>query len=176
MCLGQAEFAEVLTYENEGRGVSLGFIPGTDYYATMDTLKELAVTAFGSFLGAWLAFLFGKRQDNAKALEKAAVDFRDAVHAALSGVFPLASEWPKDADKYFRDVFLPMQLAVSRFRPFIPPTQQAAFDHAWKLYRLGDEGREIDVQLYHHYMAFGSNPDYKKRLHNNVSALLKFAE
>ncbi len=69
-----------------------------------------------------------------------------------------------------------MQLAVSRFRPFVSTKQRAAFDRAWAQYRLGDEGREIDVQLYHDYMAFGSNPDPKKRLHDNVAALLKFAD
>jgi len=139
-------------------------------------LGGFILAMFGSFVGAWLGYEFGKLGDKRAAKLKAAVDFRDAVHTALSGVYPLASTWPDDVNSYFRAVFPQMQMALSRFRPFIPTKRRPEFDAAWNRYRLGNEGREIDVQLYHHYMAFGSNPNARQKLYDNVTALLKFAE
>lgn len=135
----------------------------------------VALTMLSSFFAAFLGYQFGKLRDDRAAKKKGARDFFDAVLAALSGVYPLASQWPDDVDRYFRAVFPPLQLAVSRFRSFIAPKERAAFDRAWKLYRLGCEGREIDVQLYHQYMGFGGNPDPKAQLQATVTALLQFA-
>jgi hypothetical protein len=149
-------------------------LPATSPFIKMVGGFVLAI--FGSFVGAWLGYEFGKLRDKRAVKFKAAIDFSDAVLSALSGIYPLDSAWPDDVNHYFRAVFPQMQMAVSRFRPFIPPKRRPEFDAAWNRYRLGDEGREIDVQLYQDYMAFGNNPNAKQKLYDNVAALLKFSE
>jgi hypothetical protein len=64
---------------------------------------------------------------------------------------------------------------VAQFRPFVPWWRRRAFDRAWFRYRSGT-GRKIDLQNYHHYIAFGSNPEYKTEFRRNVDALLSFAK
>jgi hypothetical protein len=50
-----------------------------------------------------------------------------------------------------------------------------AFDRAWYSYRSAS-GQKKEMQAYHHYMAFESNPNYKGNFRRNVEALLSFAK
>ena len=114
-------------------------------------------------------------RDRQTARRNAAANFRAAVLSALHGLYPLPFEWPDDITQSLRNAAPTLQSAVAQFRPFVPWWRRRAFDRAWFRYRSGT-GREIDLQNYHHYIPFGSNPDYKTNFRRNVHALLFFAK
>jgi hypothetical protein len=115
------------------------------------------------------------RRDRRAAERLAAATFRAAVLSALRGLYPLPFQWPDDITQTLRNAAPTLQSAVAQFRPFVPWWQRRAFDGAWFKYRCGT-GREIDLQNYHHYIGFESNPDYKARFRRNVDALLSYAK
>ena len=94
---------------------------------------------------------------------------------ALKGLYPLPEQWPKEIDLPLRNAFASLQMAVAHFRPFVPVSEQGSFDCAWFEYRCST-GRDIDVQSYHHYMAFGDVPDPQGNFRRNVDALVRFAK
>jgi len=115
-------------------------------------------------------------RNNFKSRRAAAcADFRSAILAQLGAIYPTPANWPADITTFLRVAFPKLQTAVAAFRPFVPLWRRPAFDHAWFIYRLGLGGREIDQQLYHQYMAFDDNPNYKEKLRENVDRLLSFA-
>jgi hypothetical protein len=101
------------------------------------------------------------------------------------------SDWPKDTrriDETLRAVFPRLQAAVAIFRPYLPWYRRKAFDRAWSLYRLGEEGREIDQQYYWQYiphsgtsvvcgvtLSHDNTTTYKDNFKTNVDRLLKYA-
>ncbi len=72
-------------------------------------------------------------------------------------------------------IFTGLQTAVVNFRPFVPWWKRWSFDRAWFRYRCSTN-RKVDIQCYHHYMAFADNPRYKTNFHTNVSCLLSFSK
>ena len=109
----------------------------------------------------------------------AAITFRNIILTELKSLYPIPSDWPNDInafDQRLRQAFPKLQIAVADFRPFIPWYSRWAFDKAWFIYRLGKGGRDIDKQLYHRYMPFGDNPNYKENFKHNVDKLLSFAK
>ena len=121
-------------------------------------------------LSHWLA----RRREFGAARRNAAIDFQFAIFDALKGLYPLPGKWPEDIDRQLGNVFASLQMAVGLFRPFVPKEERAAFDRAWAEYRCST-GRDIDVQSYHHYMAFNDNPDPRGTFRRNVDSLLRFA-
>ncbi len=65
-----------------------------------------------------------------------------------SGVEPGAA----DIDRFLRDKFSKLQVAINEFKPYLTQKQQIAFGKAWFIYRMGEDGREIDKQSYWQYM------------------------
>ncbi|PKV11256.1 hypothetical protein CVO74_20795 [Xanthomonas prunicola] len=94
-------------------------------------------------------------------------------------MYPTPSNWPSNVDTRLRSVYPKLEQAVEAFRPHISWWRKRSFNHAWFLYRLGEEGREIDVQVYHQYMEFieVGQPfiDPQKVFKTNVHRLLTFA-
>lgn len=122
-------------------------------------------------LVAYLAFRNNKKNRRANAC----ADFRAAISAALVGLYPEPSDWPSNIDSHLRQAFPALQTAVTRFRPFVPWYRRRGFDRAWLRYRSAYE-RKVDVQCYHHYIAYDDQPDPKATLRRNVSALLSYAD
>ena len=122
----------------------------------------------------WLA----NTRDKINRRTDASDNFNSEILDLLEGLYPLPFNWPKglnDIDITFRDIFPKMQIAVESFRRFLPWYKRPFFDHAWQNFRNA-YGGEQDIQCYHHYMAFGSNPDYKEVFKHNVDNLLKYAK
>jgi hypothetical protein len=109
------------------------------------------------------------------AYRSASAKFRAEVLAALEDLYPSPAKWPGNIDAFLRSVFPKLQAAVAQFRPFLAWYRRRAFDRAWLTYRCATR-REIDVQCYHHYMAFSGQADPKLTFKRNVDALLSFAK
>jgi len=113
------------------------------------------------------------------ARRTAAAKCRAAILEAVTGLYPVPSDWPGNVDSHLRQVFPALQRAVAEFRPYVPWHARRSYDQAWFVYRLGRDGREIDKQLYHQYMGFTSpgEPviDPKEAFRANVKDLLAFA-
>lgn len=92
------------------------------------------------------------------AYRNASVKFRAAVIAELKSIYPLPVSWPQNIDGFLRLAFPALQSAVAEFRPFVPSWRRRAFDQAWSQYRNA-YGREVDAQVYHHYIAFDDQPN-----------------
>ena len=115
-------------------------------------------------------------RNNFKSRRAAACNaFRSAVLAELGAIYPTPAAWPADITTFLRSAFPKLQAAVITFKPFVPWWHRAAFEHAWFIYRLGADSREIDKQVYHQYMGFNDNPNYKEKFRENVNRLLSFA-
>jgi hypothetical protein len=141
----------------------------------MDWRSYLFVGLVVAVVGAVVAHKLAIRRDRQNARRDAGAKFRVAYLSALSGLYPLPTNWPDDIDHFLRGVFPTLQSALAEFRPFVPFWRRWAFDRAWFKYRCGT-GRPIDLQNYFHYMAFGSNPNAKENFRRNVAALLSFAD
>ncbi len=125
-------------------------------------------------------------------LATASSNFRNVFLNELKGLYPIPSEWPKEAiaiDYRLRQVFPNLQVAVQEFKYFIPWYRRPLFNRAWYRYRLGKDGREIDQQCYHQYMPFSGTSVingneikddntimYKENFKKNVDRLLKYAK
>jgi hypothetical protein len=101
--------------------------------------------------------------------------FRAEVLSTLSGLYPSPVQWPSDIDASLRSKFAKLQAAITEFRPFLAWYRRRAFDRAWFAYRCAT-GREIDLQCYHHYIAFCGQPDLQQSFKRNVDALLSFTK
>jgi len=133
----------------------------------------LIVGLVGVVIGSVLTHIFSSRRDRKAAKRNAAANFRAAVLAVLNGVYPLPVKWPDNIDHFLRSAFPALQATVAQFRPFVPRWRRRAFDRAWYNYRSAS-GQENELQAYHHYIAFDSNPDPKGNFRRNVDALLSF--
>lgn len=150
----------------------------------------------GGIVGAVVAHYLTKSRDTEdrkiKEFNQAAATFRNRVLTELEGLYPIPTNWPTDKmmiDKILKVKFPKLQIAVTEFKPFLPKSQQSAFDKAWLIYRVGKDGREIDEQCYYDYMPFLSTSvgvglktvtidtteTYKENFKHNVDNLLKYA-
>ncbi|MCC4634956.1 hypothetical protein [Xanthomonas dyei] len=148
-----------------------------DLLAGLSDLPPLTIgIALSSFLTGALSGAFLQHRASAK---RASDIFRLALLEAFSGMYPTPSNWPSNVDARLRSVYPKLEQAVEAFRPHLSLWRRRSFNQAWFLYRLGEDGREIDVQVYHQYMEFmeaGHPPiDPKKVFMTNVSRLLAFA-
>jgi hypothetical protein len=141
----------------------------------MDWRVYLFVGLVVVVVGTVVTHNLASRRDCQTAKRNAATKFRATFLTALSGLYPLPTNWSDDINRFLRGVFPTLQSAVAEFRPFVPFWRRRAFDRAWFKYRCGT-GRQIDLQNYLHYMAFESNPNAKKLFRRNVAALLSFAD
>ncbi len=141
----------------------------------LEPLLENPWPVFGAvLLAAFVGYVTWR--NNLKNRRAGACDaFRAAVLGKIAGLYPAATNWPENIDDYLRRIFPDLQVAVARFRPFIPWYKRRAFDRAWLCYRSAYL-REIDVQCYHHYIGFDDQPDPKSTFRDNVDRLLSYAK
>jgi hypothetical protein len=132
-----------------------------------------------AILGVLLSAFFLLYVHSKNAKRTAAAKYRAALLKAFSGLYPIPSNWPRDIDSHLREIFPELQVAVAEYRTFIPWYSRKKYDYAWFVYRLDKDGREIDKQLYFHYMGFRDadrpTSDPKQEFHCNVSRLMAFA-
>lgn len=122
-------------------------------------------------------YWLGNTRERLARLAAASAKFHSEVLNILSGLYPLASGWPKDINKLddlLRSAFPKLQVAVEEFKRFLPCYKRVLFIRAWSRFRNA-YGRKQDIQCYHHYMAFGSNPNYRENFKHKVDKLLKYA-
>jgi hypothetical protein len=128
-------------------------------------------------------------RDRIARLAAASTKFNSNILNILSGLYPLASNWPKninDLDAVLRSAFPKMQIAIEEFNPFLPWYKQIFFKRAWSRFRNA-YSREQDIQCYHHYMPFISTSivngkevtedntaSYKENFKHNVDKLLSY--
>jgi hypothetical protein len=143
------------------------------FYGLAATIVASVVVA--GIIAPVITHRLAARRDRRSAKRIAAATFRADILSALNGLYPLPFQWPEDINQTLRNAAPMLQCAVAQFRPFVPKWRRRAFDRAWFQYRSGT-GRETDLQNYHHYIPFGSNPDYKTNFRRNVDALLSFAK
>jgi hypothetical protein len=137
--------------------------------------------------GAYLSWRNGYKARRAAA----ALRFRNYVLETLTGLYPIPVAWPATAihiERILRERFAALQIAVEEFQRYVPFWQRRAFRKAWRLYRLGRDGRDIDQQDYWQYIPYSGsgmeagavvNVDttttYKDSFKTNVERLLGFA-
>jgi hypothetical protein len=148
--------------------------------------------AFGIITGL-LGFLIGNKfatgRDKRKEINQAAATFTSKVLIELEGLYPIPTNWPKDIDRFLRDKFPKLQIALNEFKPFLTQSQQIAFEKTWFIYRMGENGREIDKQDYWQYMPhsgstiingveveFDNTKSYQDNFKRNVANLLEYAK
>lgn len=137
---------------------------------------QQAIVVLLAFFSA-LILLYVHRRNAART---ASVKFRNVLLTKLTGLYPVASNWPGNIHQHLESVFPDISAAVAEFRPYVPPWRRKAFDRDWFAYYC-DTGREVDrnCQVYHHYMDFTSPeqpvPNGKQTFHRNVSRLLSYA-
>lgn len=69
------------------------------------------------------------------ALRAASSKFRSTILAELQGVYPDATNWPRDIAAFLGLALPRLQVAVSEFRPFVPWHRRQKFDATWKTFR-----------------------------------------
>jgi len=108
----------------------------------------------------------------------AANEFVSTITSEFSEIYPVSSNWPEDIDCYLRNKFPILQSAIENYKPYVK--NQEGFNKAWDFYRLGEDGRIIDKQLYLQYMGFQSNDEPaispEVRLRENINQLLSYAK
>lgn len=144
----------------------------------MDKVIDFVLSNFWQIAGGILSACFvawlGYRTAHRGRRANACATFRSAILAELASIYPNPAAWPENIDAFLRSRFTALQSAVENFRPFVPWWNRWRFDRAWFRYRCAT-GHKIDIQCYHHYIAFGDNPNYKAIFYANVSRLLSFA-
>lgn len=131
------------------------------------------------------------QRDRQTRRAKACADFYAAVHEALSGLYPIPSNWPSDKlaiISILEGKFPLLQAAIAKFRPNIPIYKRWLFDRAWRIYRLGADGRDIDGHDYWQYVPHSGEGiengrrykhdntlTYKDNFKKNVDRFLSYA-
>jgi len=137
-------------------------------------LLSICLTLFGLLAVHRLALY--RQKESSRIV--AANDFVSTITLELSEIYPVSSNWPEDIDCYLRNKFPILQAAIENYKPYVK--NQKGFNKAWDFYRLGEEGRIKDKQLYHQYMGFQSNDEPviipEVRLRENINQLLSYAK
>jgi len=155
----------------------------------VNIISHLVVGIITGLLGFWIGNKFAIGRDKRKEFNQAAAAFTNKVLVELEGLYPIPTNWPKDIDRFLRDRFPKLQVAINEFKSYLTEDQQIAFETAWFIYRLGEDGREVDKQSYWQYMPFkGSSKfdgvevefdntkTYQVKFKRNVDNLLEYAK
>ena len=146
-------------------------------------------------VAACLAWFIPHRLSLARELRStrrnAGIKFRSAVLGAITGLYPVPSNWPKNKLKIIEDLenrFPALQAAVAEFSPHLQRHKRWLFQRAWKRYSLGPDRRAIDGQYYWQYVPHAgegyeggkhyktdNRTTYQEVFKKNVARLLSFA-
>ena len=124
--------------------------------------------------------------------KNASQKFTNSILTTLSGLYPIPSDWPSNGTAIIdilKSKFPALQAAVAEFSPFVPWYKKWCFERAWRIYRLGKDGLEIDSQYYWQYIAVigtgiingkqitdDNRLTYKSNFKKNVDRLLAYAK
>jgi hypothetical protein len=136
-------------------------------------------TALASILVAAFVAYFAYRTVVRKQYVEAAEKFRESVLGQLKDIYPIATDWPDSMDCYLSNKFSALQNSVTTFEFALPWYKRYFFNRAWRIYRVGENGRDQDKQCYHQYLGFTIDDHYidpRKQLNKNVDRLLKYAK
>jgi hypothetical protein len=160
------------------------------------TFVDLPSLSLGGIFGVLLGTLLGHRlalnRSKQDRLASACTKFRNAVLEALRGLYPQPLNWPSNPmtiREVLHDRFPALQHAVKEFSAHLPPKRRLELDSAWRKYRLGPEGRDIDIEDYWQYIphagtgvvdgiqiSHDNRSEYLNTFKRNVDALLSFAD
>jgi hypothetical protein len=155
------------------------------------TARDLLLLGIaGALTGFLIKHWLTNTRDKIARRATASAKFNSEVLNILSGLYPLASDWPKniyEIDTILRSAFPKMQIAVEDFKYSLPWHKKPFFNHTWSRFRNA-YGRDQDIQCYHNYMpgistsivngkeaTIDTTKTYKETFKHNVAALLKFA-
>ncbi len=132
-------------------------------------LWPLVLLAVGIvFAGIYELFTRKRRAD-------AANEFRTAILATLSGLYPEPTRWPKSIDTYLSARLPVMHEIIESFRPNVPQKDIPAYNDDWDNYY--DFCHEVtDDKCVEAELNPGHVLDPKKKFHALISRLLHYAE
>ncbi len=127
-------------------------------------------------LGAGIVFagiyeIFSRRRQ-----AEAADEFRSAILATLSGLYPEPTHWPKSIDTYLCARLPVMHEIIESFRPAIPQEDIPAYNRDWDNYYHFCRSEVTDDRCTEAEMNPGVGEDPKKTFHALVSRLLNYAK
>jgi hypothetical protein len=165
----------------------------------MDIFGFILTTGDVWFLGiagalalVWIGFHLTNATNRKTRFNQASATFRTKILTELEGLYPIPTKWPSEKmviDRILKEKFANLQIAITEFKEFLPLSQRADFDKAWFIYRLGEDGREIDQQDYWQYIPHSgksvangkeethdNTETYQGNFKRNVDNILKFAK
>lgn len=117
-------------------------------------------------------------------------EFHDTIRAEFEGLYPTPSKWPSEPIRLInilKDKFPRLEIAVHKFRDYLPCFIRPSFDRAWYAY-LGDENK-VGYHRYWQYVPhhdsslengkiiiYDNTKSYQDNFLRNVNNLLKFAK
>jgi hypothetical protein len=141
----------------------------------------IACTTLGGFLGYFIRLFIEHRlaidriKENIRITEfnKAASDFRAAFAPAIVK-FNLISDF-NAIDKMLRKELIPQGVAIERFRPFVAPEKQEAYQEAWENYHQTHKREGISSVDFLKY-AMGEEQERFNLFKQSMHVILQFTE
>ncbi len=146
---------------------------------------EIALIAGGfTIVGALITYFLSKlliqqtHQNDVRIIQltefnRAAAEFRAAFAPAIAK-FKVLSDANLINDM-LRDELIPQSVALEKFRPFISPDEQSAYQEAWEEYHQSHQ-REGVSSVYFLDYALGDEKERFKLFNDRINKILKFTE
>lgn len=115
---------------------------------------------------------------NSRRRQEAADEFRTAILATLSGLYPEPTHWPKSIDTYLTARLPVMHEIIESFRSTVPQEDIPAYNRDWDNYYHFCRNEVSDDKCMEAEMNPGAyqDQDPKKTFHTLVSKLLSYAK
>ena len=113
---------------------------------------------------------------NSRRRLEAADEFRTAILATLSGLYPEPTHWPKSIDTYLTARLPVMHEIVESFRSTVPQEDIPAYNRDWDNYYHFCRNEVTDDKCMETEINPGTFEDPKKTFHTLVSKLLSYAK
>ena len=111
-----------------------------------------------------------------KRRSEAADEFRSAILATLSGLYPEPTHWPKSIDTYLTARQPVMHEIIESFRSNVPQEDIPAYNRDWDNYYHFCRNEVTDDKCTEAEMNAGASDNPKKTFHTLVSKLLSYAK
>lgn len=128
-------------------------------------------------------------RDKKNIFNNAAKEFSEIIYHELCEIYPIPVNWPENIEGYLGNKFPVLQSAVNNFARYLTEIEKTEFLNAWAIYRVGEDGSEIDQQDYWQYtphrstsIVYGEKTEYdntktyKENFKHNVDNILKYAK
>ncbi len=148
---------------------------------TKYNIIAISCTALGGCLGYFIRLFIenrlavGRIKENIRITEfnKAASELRAAFAPAMVQ-FPLLSD-VNQIDTMLKAELIPQGIAIEKFRPFVPPEEQEAYQEAWEIYHQSHK-REGTTSVYFLHYAMGDEHERFTLFKSRINAIIKYAE